>query len=85
MRAMPLRAQVAAATTVRGSLPSGRTMCCGFPAARCRIVSSMSIGLFALEIVGSESNQLTVREQVFESRATRDKFSHQIAPKSLLV
>src|SRR6185369_9478944 len=31
--------QRAAATTVRGSLPSGRTMCCGLDAARCRIRS----------------------------------------------
>src|ERR1051325_1361293 len=34
----------AAATTVRGSLPSGSTMCCGLDAARCRIRSRMSMG-----------------------------------------
>jgi hypothetical protein len=33
----------AAAATVRGSLPSGRTMCCGLDAARCRIRSRMSM------------------------------------------
>src|SRR5689334_2328764 len=34
----------AAATTVRESLPSGSTMCCGLDAARCRIRSGMSMG-----------------------------------------
>src|SRR5689334_10047870 len=43
-RAMRRLVASAAATTVRGSLPSGSTMCCGLDAARWRIRSRMSMG-----------------------------------------
>ena len=83
MRAMRRWAQAAAAITVRGSSPSGNTICCGRAAARCLICSRISIGS---DVQGQsrgsiddlpfglppESNQLERREQVFASGQSHD-------------
>src|ERR1041385_1970270 len=56
IRAMRRLVASAAATTVRGSFPSGSTTCCGLEAARCLIRSRMSIRTIMYNPRMSESN-----------------------------